>query len=152
MKSAIVFLQTLLFTWESVWKKNEFEKSSILEIFHKYGILKSNKILIFSFKSDTKWVTEFMKQVSCISLLLYMYYECPKLPIKNCHFLICEGENLGEKRFVKSVFQTCYKILPFQWESSNFEVEIINGKVAPNVKDVIETIKRGCPIFFRHSS
>ena len=32
------FLQTLLFTWESVWKKNEFEKSSILEIFHKYDI------------------------------------------------------------------------------------------------------------------
>ena len=104
MKSAIVFLQTLLFTWERVWKKNKFEKSSILEIFHKYGIKKSNKILIFSFKSDTKWVTEFMKQVSCISLLLYMYCECPKLPIKNCHFLICEGENLEEKRFVKIVF------------------------------------------------
>ena len=104
MKTAIVFLQTLLFTWESVWKKNEFEKSSILEIFHKYGIKKSNKILIFSFKSDTKWVTEFMKQVSCISLLLYMYYECPKLPVKNCHFLISEGENLEEKRFVKIVF------------------------------------------------
>ena len=104
MKTAIVFLQTLLFTWESVWKKNEFEKSSILEIFHKYGIKKSNKILIFSFKSDTKWVTEFMKQVSGISLLLYMYYECPKLPIKNCHCLRCEGENLEEKRFVKFVF------------------------------------------------
>ena len=36
----------------------------------------------------------------------------------------------------------------FQWESSNFEEEITNGKVAPNVKDIIETIKRGCPIFF----
>ena len=120
MKSPIVFLQTLLFTWESVWKKNEFEKSSILEIFHKYGIKKSNKILIFSFKSDTKWVTEFTKHVSCISLLLYMYYECPKLPIKNCHFLRCEGENLEEKRFVKFVF------LPdFLWFFAFF-----SGKVA----------------------
>ena len=121
MKSAIVFLQTLLFTWGSVWKKNEFEKSSILEIFHKYGIKKSNKILIFSFKSDTKWVTEFMKQVSCISLLLYMYYECPKLPNKNCLFLICEMKIWKKNDWLKSFFfQTFYEFLPFSVGKEQF--------------------------------
>ena len=36
----------------------------------------------------------------------------------------------------------------FQWESSNFELEITNGKVALNVSGAIEMIKSGGPIFF----
>ena len=54
MKSPIVFLQTLLFTWESVWKKNESQKSSILEIFQKHGNQKSNEMLMCSFRGDAK--------------------------------------------------------------------------------------------------
>ena len=67
MKSPIVFLQTLLFTWESVWKKNESQKSSILEIFgsiEKHGNQKSNEILICSFRCDTKKGIEFMQQLT----------------------------------------------------------------------------------------
>ena len=40
----------------------------------------------------------------------------------------------------------------FQCESSNFELEITNGKVALNVSGAIEIIKSAGPIFFRHSS
>ena len=64
MKSPIVFLQTLLFTWESVWKKNESQKSSILEIFQKHGNQKSNEMLICYFRGDIKRGTEFMQQLS----------------------------------------------------------------------------------------
>ena len=67
MKSAIIFLQTLFFTWESVWKKNESQKSSILEIFgsiEKHGNQKSNEILTCSFRCDTKKGIEFMQQLT----------------------------------------------------------------------------------------
>ena len=123
MKSPIVFLQTLLFTWESVWKKNESQKSSILEIFgsfEKHGNQKSNEILICSFRCDTKKIIEFMQQLTWLSLQLFMCYKCLYLPSKKWPFLRCEGGNLKEKRFLKIVF------LPdFLWI-----LAIFSGKVA----------------------
>ena len=64
MKSPILFSQTLLFTWESVRKKNECQKSSVLEIFQKYGNQNSNEMLICHIRGDTKRGTEYQKELS----------------------------------------------------------------------------------------
>ena len=63
-----------------------------------------------------------------------MCYECLHLPRKNWPFLwsfpFSKGENLEEKRFLKNCFSSgiFMKFGHFQGESSNFELEITNGK------------------------
>ena len=104
MKSPIVFLQTLLFTGESVWKKNESQKSSIFEIFHEYGIQKSNKILFVPIEVIQNEEQSGCNRYFAYSFYFFMCYECPQLPSKNWPFLRCVGENLEEKRFLKIVF------------------------------------------------
>ena len=79
MKSPIVFLQTLLFTWESVRKKNECQKSSILEIFQKHGNQKSNEMLICHFRGDTKRGTELMH-----NYLDHPFYFSCTMNVPNC--------------------------------------------------------------------
>ena len=97
MKSPIVFLQTLLFTWESVWKKNESQKSSILEIFQNQGNQKSNEMLICPFKGVQNG-----EQSSCNNYLDHLFYFTCTMNVPNCLAKIGPFWDVKEKIWKKN--------------------------------------------------